>query len=269
MHRRGDEHALAHLRGALEHGHFEGQGLHAVEQVILAAAVDDMQQVAAHHIMQRGGADACAVDQNFAGMLALVGRHMPQAVLRLDQAFDLLAEHEAHAVDGGMVGEGVGHLVRAGQAGGRRMERAEDVRIGIRLQRKHLVALDEANAGDAVFDALGDEGRQGRAVCLGKAQDERAGLTVGHAKLGAEGRIHLRALDVELCLEGAGMGVKARVDDAAVGLGGALGDIRAAVDNRDARFVPAQHARDGTARDARADDQNVCVHGCISCFSLC
>ena len=29
---------------------------------------------------------------------------------------------------GGMIGKGVGHLVRAGQAGGRRIERAEDVR---------------------------------------------------------------------------------------------------------------------------------------------
>ena len=257
MHGGRNQNALTHLGGALEHRHREGDGIHAIHQPVLAATIDDVQLLVAHHVVDLGGANAGAVDQHLAGVLALIGLNMPQAVFALDNVGDLGIQVESSAVDGSVIGQSESHFVGAGQAAGGRIQGAQNFGIGVGLHLEDLFALNDAAVRNVVELGLLKQLFKGRAVILGEADDKRAGTTVGNAQLSAECGVHLRTLHVQLGLERAGLGVKTSVDNAAVRLAGALGHVARTVNDRQRAFIAAENPSQRAACNACTDDQNV------------
>ena len=160
---RADEDALAIFPGKLEDRVPREAAGRLVDQAIVAAARRDMQLARADLIVQHVGVDARRVDNGAGLERAVVSLDVPVAVFGADGG-DFCVKLEANAVGGGVFRQGDGQAEGADDRAGRRPEGRDRVRGDVRLEFAQAVALDDLEAGHAVFHAVFVEGVQAWAV---------------------------------------------------------------------------------------------------------
>ena len=122
-----------------------------------------MQLARADLIVQHVGVDARRVDNGAGLKRAAVRLNDPMAIFGADGG-DFCVKLEANAVGGGVFRQGDGQAEGADDCAGRRPEGRDRVRGDVRLKFAQAVALDDLEAGHAVFHAVFVEGVQAWAV---------------------------------------------------------------------------------------------------------
>ena len=201
---------------------------------------------------------AGAVDENPAAENIAPGcGELPSGSGSGGNGIDFLIKMEANAVEGGIVRHGIGQFIGADDGAFRHIQGADDLRIQGGLGSECFLPVEQAEIFDAVGDAAPQQLLQGLPVLIIKADDQGAALPVRHGELRAQGREHRRAEDVILCLCGAGLCIVAGVDNAAVGFGGALGNILPALENDNRNVITAQFPGKGNTGDPRPCDHDI------------
>ena len=264
-----DENALAHLRRALEHRRRERAVLVAVEHQVLPASRRDGVFRWNHEIAYLVGVDARAVHDSPGNKLAPVSARNPvgerrvrHVVARRRDAGDvhhLRVEEELGAVRRGVLGVAKGQLVGAADAARRRPERGGRLGRDVRLAAAQLVLRDYLRR-DAVLLAARLEFRQRRLVFRAECEDERAVAPERNFQFAADVLEHAVAEDVELRLVRPRLRVKSRVDDGAVRLGRALGDVAPRLEDGDIQVPARQFPRRRAAYHARANHDDIGFH---------
>jgi len=258
VNRGAHQHALAHGGGALEHGMFKQKGQLMIQQIILPLAGDDVQLLFGQLIVQLGGMNAGAVHNQVGLEYALIG-DQTEALAGL---FDLLhpgIHMECRAVHRRVIRQRTGQLVGAGQAAHGLQQGADHLGIGVGLQLKDFIPFDDPLGLYAVFHALLIQGLDGSALFLAEGQHHGPGTAVGRVHLRAQGRIHHGALHIQPGLQGTGRGVKARVNDAAVGLAGSVGYILSALQHGNGGLIAGQQPGNRAAYYAAANNDDLLV----------
>ena len=250
------QNALALFAGELENGALHEAARGAVQEEVVAPAGDDGHGIVRDHVVEPAGVNACGVDHDSGLQVASDGPDPPAALDFLDVG-DLGVELELHAVAGGVLCQGVCQAEGTDNAAGGGIEGGDGPVGDVGLQGCQLLPLDDAQALHAVFDAVLVEPDQVGTVSLVQHDHERAVLAVVEVQLLAQGGHHLAPEDVELCHEGAVLGVVACVDDGGVGLGGAAADILRPLHHEDGCVLPGELPGNGTAANACADDDDI------------
>ena len=265
MNRRTHQYTLAHLSGALEHGMFKQEGQLVIQQIILPLAGDDIQLLFGQLIMQFGGMYARAVHNQLSFEHALIGGQ-PEAVFRLLDFFHPGIHTELRAVHRRVIRQGAGQLIRAGKAAHGFQQSADNLGIGIGLQPKDFLPFNDPLRLDAIFHPLLVQGFDGLAFFLAESKHHGSGTAVGRVHLCAQRRVHLSPFHVQSGLQGAWLCVEARVNDTAVRLACAVGNILAAFQHSHLGFVAGQQPCDRAAYHAAANEDDLLVQNKPSNF---
>ena len=172
---------------------------------------------------------------------------------------DLRVEEELRAVRRRVLGVPESQLVGAADAAGRRPQRGDGGAGDVRLAAAKLVAGDDLSRHPVLLAARLELG-QGLLVFRVERQDKRPVAAERDLQLAAHVLEHAVAEDIELRLVRTGLRVETGVDDRAVGLGRALGDIAPRLQDEDVQVVAGQLARDCAAHHSRANDYDICFH---------
>ena len=151
----------------------------------------------------------------------------------------------------------VGNIFVVHDSGGGNVQGADALAMGFELAK--LVAIEQAQAGDAVGDAALVQLREARNFFGSGGHNQLAALFVRNAVLGAEALHRGASGDAVARLERAGAVVEAGVDDAGVVSGLMGGDAVFFLDDDEALAGEAAGVfeRGSEPNDARADDEEV------------
>ena len=254
--RRADQHALAELAGQLEDGMRDEIAGILVQQAVIAAPRRDVQLARRDHVVQHVRIDARRVDHVPRFKIAVVRVDGPEAVLP-GKAGDFGVELEFHAVVERILCQRDRQIERADDAAGRGPERGDRVLRHVRLQLVQALRVHDLQLLDAVFHAVFIQRPQLRQILLGHADDERAVHFERKIQILRQLRHHKIALEVHFRHQTAVRGVEARVDDGAVGLGGAAAHVLRLFQHQHPALVARQIPRDCAAGHTGADDDNV------------
>ena len=150
-----------------------------------------------------------------------------------------------------------GQIERADNAAGRRPERGDGVFRHVRLQLVQALRVHDLQLLDAVFHAVFIQRPQLRQILLGHADDERAVHFERKIKILRKLRHHEIAFEIHFCHQASVRGVEARVDNGAVGLGGAAAHILCLFQHQHPSLIAGQVPRDRAAGNACADNDDV------------
>ena len=128
---------------------------------------------------------------------------------------------------------------------------------GQRLEAPDRGLVDDLETRDAAPVPFGLELLEAGPVLVGQGDDELPGLPVRDAELGGQRVDQRQPGDVRLRLEGPGRDVEAGVDDAAVALADAFGQVGFLFEEEEPQVVARKLPQDGAADDAAADDDDI------------
>ena len=163
-------------------------------------------------------------------------------------------------------GKGVFPGAHNGRAG--RMQRPLHLRRKVRLQRQGLFSAQQRKAGHPIRRAVFKQLLQVAQLLVRERKHQAADLLVGHVQLRADSFRHGAAPHVQLCHQGARLGVVSRVQNGAVGLGGPHGHVVFRLQNQHRRLPPGQVVCGGRANHAAADDRNIYHLFCLPPYPL-
>ena len=188
-----------------------------VEKIIFAFSRDNLKRFVADHFGNLVGENTGAVDDVFCLDNAGSGGQEEHIVLVFDVEYTAVSLDPC-AVHNGVFRGGDGKLIRADNAGGRRPESTDGFFADVRLHFTKLFLTDDFHVGNAVVEASFEKRFEGLHIVPRIGYDKRADIFVGDGKLVAVIRHQGRALHVEFRFERAVFGVKACMNDCAVGL---------------------------------------------------
>ena len=172
-------------------------------------------------------------------------------------AGDLALGDDAGTVADGVLGEGDRRRERADDRGRRRPQGAHDIWRKIGLVCEHLVAAPQRKAGHSVFDATAAKLFERGALRFVERHDQGADPAPRDAEVLADRLVEVRAAHVQARLPGARLGVEAGVQDPAVGLRRAHGDVGRALEQDDGQGIAGQFARNRAPDHAAANHHDV------------
>ena len=254
----GHQHALALRAGALEDDPAHPVVLGFVQQVVFAPAGQGLPVIGLQHLVHPVGVHAGGVQHEAGGHIA-GGRVQHKARAGVFNAGDRAVPPQLHAAAHRGLGHGDGKAPGVDDAGAGREKRAAHFLRKPRLHRPGLLAGEQPQPGHAVFAAPVVKGAQGGQLLGAEGHHKRAHPLEGHLQLFADLAGEAVALHVQPGHQGAGLRVVARVDDGAVGLGGAGGDVRRGLQHCHPQPVAGQLIGRRRAHHAAADDDYI-VH---------
>ena len=206
--------------------------------------------------MELVGVQPGGVDHHLGLHVPLGGGHLPAAVDLLN-ARDLTVELELDAVAGGVLRQGEGEPEGAHDGPGGGVQGGHRLVADVGFHPDQLVPLHDAQAlhpvGHAVFIQL----VQRRAVVLADHDHKAAVVLIGEVQLLGQSGHQAAALHVQLGHQRAVGRVVPRVDDGAVGLGGAAAHILLPLQHQHVRPVAGHLPGNGAAGYPCADDGNI------------
>ena len=227
-----------------------------VQQEVVAPAGGDGHGVVRHHVVQLVGIHARGVHHH-PGLHIPLGGGQPPAAVHLLNAGDLGVELEFHPVAGGVLRQGEGEPEGAHDGPGGGVQGGHRLVADIGLHFDQLIPLHNAQAlhpvGHAVFIQL----VQGGAVVLADHDHKASVILIGEIQLLGQRGHHPAALHVQPGHERAVGRVVPRVDDGAVGLGGAAAHILLPLQHQHVRPVAGHLPGNGAAGYPCADDGNI------------
>ena len=270
----------AHIGVAGHRVHRHGQQLaHAlVQDDVVAAGADDTVAGQAQQVGDLLCAQTCGVDHPAGADIAVLGVQVVQLVFAGDGR-DLVVKEEVHAV--GVCVLGQSHRVQ---------ERVHDAAVfgphgklahhgGHQLMQ--LCLVDHLQTGAAVDGALLHGALQLLHVLGGVAHQHLAAALEREVQLFGQLVHDLVAFHAAFCLQAAGGVGKTAVHHRRVAAAGLVADVQILLQHCNAQLVAGQFARNGTAHDARTDDDHIVLffHGihlspfsgmgnrrCVICF---
>lgn len=159
-----------------------------------------------------------------------------------------------------------GQLIRADDRTGRGIKRTDCVLRNIRFQSTEPRGVDDLQPLDAVCHAPVVEVLYLPLVLVVEADDEGAVVFVLHAQLAADGFHHLRAADVQLCLQRALLRVKTGMDDCGVRTACPGCNIVFCFEDADLQVICRKRPCNHSANHAGAYDSNI-KHTIFSFFT--
>ena len=253
-----DQNALAQLVGALE-DHMVGAGaLALIQQVILAAGGVNVEAGSAQHGVNGLGLDAGGVD-HIPGLHGAGGGFQLKAAVDLFHALDGAAAAQLHAVAHGHFDHGQGIFPGAHNGGAGGVKRTLYGVDHMGLDGLDFVGREQLNVGHAVGNAVFIQLFNVRHIAVLQSKHQAAALLVGHIQLCADLFGHSHTGNIQFGHAGAGLGVISGMENGAVGLGGAIGDIVFRLENYGFGFVVRQSIGGCGADHTAANDGNI-VH---------
>ena len=270
----------AHIGVAGHRVHRHGQQLaHAlVQDDVVAAGADDTVAGQAQQVRDLLCTQTCGVDHPAGADIAVLGVQIVQLVFAGDGR-DLVVKEEVHAV--GMCVLGQSHRVQ---------ERVHDAAVfgphgklahhgGHQLMQ--LCLVDHLQTGAAVDSTLLHGALQLLHVLGGVAHQHLAAALEREVQFLGQLVHDLVAFHAAFCLQAAGGVGKTAVHHRRVAAAGLVADVQILLQHCNAQLVAGQLARNGTAHDARTDDDHIVLffHGihlspfsgmgnrrCVICF---
>ena len=251
------QNALAQFAGQLEHrmAH-ESAGL-LVQQAVIAPAGGNMQlPLLGHHIVQHVRVHARGVD-HIPGLEVAAVRMNGPAAAASGEARYLCIEPEFHAVGISVLRQGNGHVKGADNTAGGGPQGGHGVFADVWLQFVKTFTVYNFQPLHTVLHTVFIEGLKSRHILLGHTDHQRAVHLERKIQIFGKLGNHPVAPDVHFGHEAAVGSVKARVDNGAVGLGGAAAHILCPLQNQHFPLIAGQIPGYRAAGDTRADNNYI------------
>ena len=235
-----------------------------VEQVILAARRLRLPLGLAGHRADVAAPAAGAVDDDLCFVIAGFGMYEYMAALVL-QTGDRASQPELDAVAHGGLRLRDAQPPRVDDRGARCVKRCDNVFRKVRLHLVRLLRVEDAQTRHAVADAVLEQVLEMLFLLLVERQNERADALVADRQVAAQLLHQLRAANVQLRHERAVLRVVACVNDGAVGLCRAHGNVVLALEHEHAQPVLRERIGKRCADHAAAHDGYI-IHTFPSIF---
>ena len=211
------QHALAQHPGQLENGgvHRFSRGL--IQQQILAPPGGNVDFVFAHHIVQHPGIHPRGIDHRPGNQGLPFRNHQPGALFPGANLGNPGSQPELHAVLDGVLSQGHRHPEGTDDAPRRCPEGCHRGPADVGLHFVKPPGIDDLQALHSVLKAVFIKCLQSGQIRPVHAQHQRAVAPEGNVQLPGKLRHHPAAQNIVFCHQGARLGIKACMDDGAVG----------------------------------------------------
>ena len=254
--RGADQNTLAQLAGELENCVLHKIPRLFIQQAVVSPAGGDVQLPFRNHIVEHIRIDPGGIDHIPGPEVPTVRVNRPEA-LPSGKAQNAGIELECHAVGIGVLSKSDGHIEGADNSAGRGPQSRHSILAHIGLQFVEPPGIHNFQPLYPIFQAVFIEGFQPWQVLFGHTDHQRTVHPEWEIQLLGQLRHHPISLDVHLGHEAAMGGVVARMDDGAVGLGGAAAHIRLPLQNQHISLIAGQIPGHRAAGDTRSDDQAI------------